>query len=94
METVRTVCGKLNECPDLIIIIMYTYRALINALSVHAIHINLNMIFYTHVKHSPIKNNVHKVLCGNTHTHARTQARTHAFTHTHTHTHTHGNLHS
>ena len=87
METVRTVCGKLNECPDLIImIIMYTYRALINALSVHAIHINLNKIFYSHVTHSPIKNNLHKVVCGNTHTHART----HAFTHTHTR----GNLHS
>ena len=30
----------------LIIIIMYIYHALINALSVHMIHINLNMIFY------------------------------------------------
>ena len=37
-----------------IIIIMYIYHALINALSVHMIHINLN-IFYTHVKHSPTK---------------------------------------
>ena len=32
------------------LIIMY---ALINALSAHMIHINLNMIIYTHVKHSP-----------------------------------------
>ena len=39
----------------IIIIIMYIYHALINALSVHMIHINLNMIFYTHAEHSPIK---------------------------------------
>ena len=32
---------------------MYIYHALINALSAHMIHINLNVIFY--VKHSPIK---------------------------------------
>ena len=29
---------------------MYIYHALINALSAHMIHINLNMIFYTHVE--------------------------------------------
>ena len=40
---------------SIIIIIMYIYNALINALSAHMIHINLNMIFYTHVKHSPTK---------------------------------------
>ena len=34
---------------------MYIYHALINALSAHMIHINLNMIFYTRVKHSPTK---------------------------------------
>ena len=34
---------------------MYIYHALINALSAHMIHINLNMIFYTHVEHSPTK---------------------------------------
>ena len=34
---------------------MYIYHALINALSTHIIHINLNMIFYTHVEHSPTK---------------------------------------
>ena len=39
----------------IIIIIMYIYHALINALSAHMIHINLNMIFYTHLKHSPTK---------------------------------------
>ena len=39
----------------IIIIIMYIYHALINALSAHMIYINLNMIFYTHVEHSPTK---------------------------------------
>ena len=34
---------------------MYIYHALINALSAHMIHINLNMIFYTHVEYSPTK---------------------------------------
>ena len=37
------------------IIIMHIYHALINALSAHIIHINLDMIFYTHVEHSPTK---------------------------------------
>ena len=40
---------------------MYIYHALINALSAHMIHINLNMIFCTHVKQS-YQNNLHKVL--------------------------------
>ena len=40
---------------EIIIIIMYIYHALINVLSAHMIHINLNMIFYTHVQHSPTK---------------------------------------
>ena len=35
----------------IIIIIKYIYHALINALSAHMMHINLDMIFYTHVKH-------------------------------------------
>ena len=43
----RWVCEAL--------IIMYIYHAFINALSAHMIHINLNMIFYTHVEHSPTK---------------------------------------
>ena len=34
---------------------MYIYHALINALSAHMIHVNLNMISYTHVEHSPTK---------------------------------------
>ena len=36
----------------IIIIIMYIYHALINALSAHMIHIHLDMIFYTHVEQS------------------------------------------
>ena len=64
---------------------MYIYRALINARSAHIIHINLNMIFYTHVEHSPIKKSTYIKYYNtgktHTHTHARTNARTHARTH-------------
>ena len=35
--------------PLIVIIMMYSYRALINALSTHMIHINLNTILCTHV---------------------------------------------
>jgi len=38
-----------------VVIIMYIYHALVNALSTHMMHTNLNMIFYTHVEHSPTK---------------------------------------
>ena len=31
---------------------MYIYHVLINALNAHMIHINLNMIFCTHVEHT------------------------------------------
>ena len=76
---------------------MYIYHALINALSAHMIHINLNMIFYTHVVHSPTKTIYIKYYTHtHTHTHTHTQKQqhyklvyTHTFTHTHTHTHTH-----
>ena len=34
---------------------MYIYHALINTLSTHMIHINLNTIFCTHIEHSPAK---------------------------------------
>jgi len=34
---------------------MYIYHALLNALRAHMMHINLNMIFYTHAEHSPTK---------------------------------------
>ena len=39
---------------------MYIYRALVNALSAHMIHINLNTIFYTHIEHSPAKTTLTK----------------------------------
>ena len=39
---------------------MYIYHALINTLSAHIIHINLNMIFYIHVEHSPTKTKYYK----------------------------------
>ena len=56
---------------------MYIYHAPINALRTHMIHINLNMIFYTHVEHSPIKtiyvkyykNKIKNTLQTHTHTH-------------------------
>ena len=57
------------------VIIMYIYHALINALSAHMIHINLSMIFYTHVEHSPTKTiyikyyTKNKKCTTNTHTH-------------------------
>ena len=73
---------------------MYIYHALINALSAHMIHINLNMIFYTHVKHSPIKTiyikyylkiNLKITIIIKTHyKHAHTRTHTHAHTHTYT----------
>ena len=37
----------------LLLLLLYIYHALINALSAHMIHINLHMIFYTHVEHNP-----------------------------------------
>ena len=42
-------------CVCIYIYIMYIYHVLISALSAHMIHINLNMIFYTHIEHSPTK---------------------------------------
>ena len=66
------------------------------------IHIKLNMIFYTHVEHSPTKtvyikyytnkNALHTRTYARTHTH--THARTHTNTHSHTHTHTHVRAHT
>ena len=34
---------------------MYIYHVLMNTLSAHTIHINLNTIFYTDIEHSPTK---------------------------------------
>ena len=68
---------------------MYIYHVLINALSAHMIHINLNMIFYTHVEHSPTKtvyiNYLLLLIIKNN------NKKTH-YTHTHTHTHPIGNI--
>ena len=61
---------------SVIIIIMYIYHALINALSAHTIHIILNMILYTHVEHSTTKTICIKYYI---------EKQTHAL-HTHTHT--------
>ena len=76
---------------------MYIYYVLITALSTHLIHINLNMIFYTHVECSPTKRisikyytktdkqlhykHAHMHACTHTCTHARMHARMHARTH-------------
>ena len=52
---------------------MYIYHALINALSAHMIHINLNMIFYTHVDHSPTETiDIKEKNALQTHTHTHT----------------------
>ena len=51
---------------------MYIYHTLINALSTHMIHINLNTIFYTHVEHSPTKTiYIRYYVETNKHTHTR-----------------------
>ena len=55
---------------------MYIYHALINALSTHMIHVNLNTIFCTHVEHSRTKT-----------IYIRYYVETHTHTHTYTHTH-------
>ena len=59
---------------------MYIYHALINALSTHVIHLNLNMIFCTHKEHRPTETIYLKYYTGK-----QTNTRT---THTHTQTHT------
>ena len=52
------------------LITMYIYHALIDALTAHMIHINLNTVFHTHVELSPTK---------------KTDIRYYMETHTHTH---------
>ena len=48
--TIPNFCVRCILPPrDQVIIIMYIYHALTNALSAQLIHINLNIIFYTHV---------------------------------------------
>ena len=70
------------------IIIMYIYHALINTLSAHMIHINLNTTLYTRVEHLP-KQFTYGIIWKHTHMHAHTPARTHACTHARTHARTH-----
>ena len=58
---------------------MYIYHVLINAVSAHMIHINLNTIFYTHAEHSPTKTIYIRYynLYGNTQTVKHMHMRTH-----------------
>ena len=57
---------------------MYIYHVVINAQSAHTIHINVNMIFYAHVEHSPTETIYIKY-----YTEKQTNTR---ITHTHTQT--------
>ena len=69
---------------------MYIYSALISALSAHTIHMNLNMIFYTHGEHSPTKTIYIKYYTKTKQkTHYKNALHTRMHTHIHTHTHTH-----
>ena len=52
---------------------MYVYHALINALSSHMIHINLNTTFYTHVEHSPTRTYMICMIYGYTYRHQNNQ---------------------
>ena len=63
---------------------MYIKHALINALSAHMIHINLNMIFYTHIEHSPTKTIYIKYYKTKTTQNALQKNSTIVQTHTHT----------
>ena len=60
---------------------MYIYHVLINALSAHMMHINLNTIFYTHAEDSPTKTIYTQYM--EKHTHTLTQEKAHTHTHTH-----------
>ena len=84
----------LSAMISIVIIILYIYHALISALSAHRIHINLNMIFYTHVEYILPKQFAISIIRKNkqTHTHTRTRTRTH--TQAHAHAHTHARTHS
>ena len=59
---VRTL-NKVGSASLIIVIIMYICPALINTLSAHMIHINLNTIVN---RAQPYQNNLHKVLYGKT----------------------------
>ena len=100
----RLLFGDFVIIIIIITTVMYGYHVLINALSTHMIHIDLNMLFYTHVKHSPTKTIYIKYTEKQTNTHY-TNTHTamnsnvydtdlyctclHVRAHAHTHTHTH-----
>ena len=63
---------------------MYIYHALINALSVDIIHINLNTIVYMCVEDSPTKTIYIRHYMETHIPHTRMHARKYAHTHTHT----------
>ena len=70
----QTYYAHYNHHPaSCLIIIIYIYHALVNTLSAHMIHINLNMIFCTHVEHSPPKTIYIKYYTEHTHTHTHTR---------------------
>ena len=66
---------------------MHIYHVLINTLSAHMIHINLNAIFYTYVEDSPTKT----IYIGH---YVETRTHTHTHIHIHTHTCTHTCIHA
>ena len=53
MIIITLIIMMMMEMIMMIIIIIVIYNTLIDALSVHMIHINLNAIFHRHVEHSP-----------------------------------------
>ena len=58
------------NCHQLDIILMYICYVFVNALGAHIIHINLNKYNILYVRRGQsYQNNLHKALCGNTHTH-------------------------
>ena len=81
-QLLMTACGATSTENN---IIMYIYHALINAMSTHIMHINLNMIFCTPVEHSRTKTIYIKYY---TKKKKKNTTNTYANTHTHTHTHT------
>ena len=89
---------------------MYIYHSLINDLNAYMMHVNLNMMFYTHVEHSPTKtiyikyytktkqnttyNNNNNNNNKNNNNKNKNALDTHTHTHTHTHTQTHTQTHT
>ena len=68
---------------------MYIHHALIDALSTHMIHINLNMIFYTHVEHSPTETIYVKYYTKNQKQNKNRTTNTNTLSLSLSHTHTH-----